>query len=883
MSQKSFGWTSLVGPFCRDRRADVLCLIVLLGVMPTAILLQAEETASKDLPTELHRPADFQRDVRPILSNHCFACHGPDAEHREAGLRLDIADGADLEEVLDRISSDDPDIVMPPPEMKKPLSEDQRKVLRAWIDEGGQYEDHWSFAPLAAPALPDVLPAEWNENPIDRFVKRRLDQEGLSPSSSADPRALLRRLHLDLTGLPPRAADVRDFAALPTKQAYLEWLERLLASDAYGEHQTRYWLDLVRFADTNGLHHDHYREMTPYRDWVIRAFNQNLPYDEFVRDQIAGDLRDDCTTDQQIASGFNRLHLVIDRGTALPEESFMRNVVDQVTAVGVAFMGLTVQCAVCHDHKYDPITQKDFYQLYAFFNNFDGEPETGGRSGSDFKRGLQPPYLELPSDEQKRERERLQAEIRIQSEQLSLAQKQAKHLTELLAVLPEDSKSVPEYDDKALAGFTGEVIESIRAAAKAVEAIRDARQDVMKAKVDAESKVKSHEASRKKIQGELDRLLLEIPATLVMKERSEIRPAHVMVRGVYDQPGELVERGVPGFLPPMKRDGDAPPNRLDLANWLVSGEHPLTARVAVNRFWQSLFGVGLVKTSEDFGAQGELASHPELLDYLAKQFVESGWDVKQLFRLILTSKTYQQSSVAEPERFLDDPDNRLLARGSRYRLDAEVIRDQVLALGGRLNRTLYGKSVKPPQPAGLWESVSMPSSYPRRYQADVGEATVRRSVYTFWKRGLPPPQLTILDAPIRDSCVARRERTNTPLQALLLMNEPAFFESAIRFAANQFAANRGPIEDGDLRSQLAAMYEAIVFVPPSDAILDSLEAAHRRFVSHYKSQPDECEALLSHADASLVAGRDSGEKVILAALTMTAHAMMNLDVTRTRW
>ncbi|MEM9366764.1 MAG: DUF1553 domain-containing protein [Planctomycetota bacterium] len=815
-----------------QNKGALMRLASFLVVTLSATIALAEESDPDVSPAIVPRSVDFQRDVRPILSNHCFACHGPDAEHREAGLRLDVDEGVDLDEVLYRITSDDPDLVMPPPEMKKPLEDTQRRVLQAWIEDGGPYAEHWSFTPLVASEPPEVFPSDWNENPIDRFVKRRLDQEGLTPSPSADPRTLLRRLHLDLTGLPPRAVDVRDFAALPTEQRYQEWVERLLADDSYGEHQTRFWLDLVRFADTNGLHHDHYREMTPYRDWVIRAFNQNLPYDEFVRDQIAGDLHDDATLDQQVASGFNRLHLVIDRGTALPEESFMRNVVDQVTAVGVAFMGLTVQCAVCHDHKYDPITQKDFYQLYAFFNNFDGEPETGGRSGSDFKRGLQPPYLELPSTAQARERADLEVEIGRLAKEVSAAKQQAKRAKEVLT----EGKEGPE------------------------------------------SQVKSLEASLQACRADLDRLLLEIPATLVMKERSEIRPAHIMVRGVYDQPGERVQRDVPGFLPPLKRLDGSPPSRLDLANWLVNGENPLTARVAVNRFWQSLFGVGLVKTSEDFGAQGDLPSHPELLDYLAREFVKSGWDVKHLFRLITTSKTYQQSSAAKPERFLADPDNRMLARGSRYRLDAEVIRDQILALSGRLNRSLYGKSVKPPQPPGLWESVTMPFSYPRTFQADVGGATVRRSLYTFWKRGLPPPQLTILDAPIRDSCVARRERTNTPLQALLLMNESSFFESAI-----QFAFEWEPVEEGDLRTQLSRMYEAIVFVPPSGRTVDSLELAHDQFVDHFRAHPDACGALLAQGNTDVVDGRGQEEKVHLAALAMTAHALMNLDVTRTRW
>ncbi|HRX82872.1 MAG TPA: DUF1553 domain-containing protein, partial [Pirellulaceae bacterium] len=454
---------------------------------------------------------------------------------------------------------------------------------------------------------------------------------------------------------------------------------------------------------------------------------------DFVKYQLAGDLYPNPNYDQLIASGFNRLHLIIDRGTALPEESFTRNVIDRVTAVGTAFMGLTVQCAVCHDHKYDPITMRDFYQLFAFFNNLDADPETGGRQGSDFQRGLQPPYVTLADDRQIAKL----AEHDLRIKQLK---------TELQRIEKQSKDTSDETQKKAVE-----------------EELEKAKQALAK----QEREQQAFEAT--------------IPAAMVMKERAELRPAHILIRGAYDKPGEEVGRDSPAFLPPMK-EMDGIKSRMDLAEWFVAAENPLTARVAVNRWWQQLFGVGIVKTAEDFGARGDFPSHPDLLDHLAVSFVESGWNVKALIKQIVMSETYRQSSDATPDEFKNDPDNRLLSRGARFRLDSEVIRDQVLATSGLLNYELFGMSVKPPQPEGLWETVSMPSSYPRSYETDTGSKIYRRSVYTFWKRGMPPPQMTILNAPTREACIARRERTNTPLQALLLLNEPEYVKSSRHLA-----------------------------------------------------------------------------------------------------
>ncbi len=773
---------------------------------------------------------NFNRDIRPLLSRQCFECHGPDAHERKSKLRLDQADGEDgayrihqgiaaikpgsvsESEVWRRITSKDPNEVMPPPESKKPdLSEPEQQLIKRWIEEGAPYQGFWAFETPRLPPLPEVENEAWSQHPIDRFVMRQLNTNDLSPSPPADPRTLIRRVTFDLTGLPPTREGIREFLADTSNGAYERLVNRLLTRHQYGEHMTKYWLDLVRFADTNGIHHDHFRDLSPYRDWVVRSFNDNLPYDDFVRFQLAGDLYPNATRDQLIASGFHRLHLIIDVGTALPEESFTRNVIDRVTSVGTAFLGLTVQCAVCHDHKYDPLTMKDFYQLYAFFNNIDAKPETGRRGGSNFLRGLQEPFINLTNAEQ-------EARLREFNKQIAAAQKEvARH--------KEDQ-------------------DALKNAEKALKKARDA-----------------------KTQFELT-----IPAAMIMKEREEVQPTHILVRGAYDKPGDPVQRDTPSFLPPMKKRRDGPATRADLAEWFVSAEHPLTARVAVNRFWQQLFGVGLVKTAEDLGSQGEWPSHPDLLDYLAVTFVQSGWNVKALMKHIVLSETYKQSSNAPPDAFTRDPENRLLARGSRFRMDSEMIRDQVLATSGLLNSHLYGKSVKPPQPAGLWKSVGMPSSYPREYVADSGDKIYRRSLYTFWKRGMPPPQMTILNAPTREECIARRERTNTPLQALLLLNEGEYIKAARHLAHTILTET-----PTDPPEQIATAYETITSFPPDAEELTAMLGTLTDLQALYQEDPSLAEALCEGLDL-----KTSIAPPQLAALTMVVSSIYNLDISKTR-
>ena len=730
-----------------------------------------------------HAELSFNQDIRPILSSKCIMCHGPDdgvdakgKPSRKAGLRLDTAEGAyalkdgiaaivpnslEQSEAWQRIiDQDDP---MPPLDgHAKPLTSEEKILLKQWIEEGAKYEAFWAFVPAKKQDPTSIKDNSWAETDLDKFVLAQIEKKQKSPKPRADKRTLVRRLALDLTGLPPTPEEISKFLADESPDAYAKLVDHFMAKPAYGEHMAKYWLDLVRLADTNGNHHDHFRDHSPYRDWVISAFNQNLPYDDFTKYQIAGDLYENPTQEQLIASGFNRLHLIIDRGTALPEESHFKNVVDRTSAVGTAFMGLTLGCAVCHDHKYDPITQKDFFQMYAFFNNFDGNPETGGRGTPDFFRGLQKPYLDLPTERQAQDLASIE-----------------KKITDIESTLTA-RKSLPEKNEKTKA------------------------------------QIKNLEANLKSTRKEKNNYLHQVRGAMIMRERKEVKPTHIRVRGDYATLGEQVTRDTPAFLPPLQKK-DAVASRMDLANWLVDSKNPLTARVAVNRFWQQLFGTGLVKTSEDFGAQGMWPSHPKLLDHLTLRFIESGWDVKTLIKDMVLSQTYQQSSSGSSVDFETDPENRLLARGSRTRLDSEVIRDQLLHVTGVLNTDMGGRSVKTPQPDGLWKGVALPSSYPNKFVADPEPASKRRSIYSFWKRGLAPPQMTIFDAPSRDACIARRERTNTPLQALLLMNEPEYFK------ATQHKAKTLIAEEGTEEEKLTRLHETITAQLPSEETLKVLK------------------------------------------------------------
>jgi len=777
-------------------------------------------------------PVNFAREIRPILSDNCFTCHGPDDQKRKASLRLDTREGAfgrlkggdlainpgkpDESDLIFRIESDDPDLRMPPQKSGKQLTAAQIAVLRRWIEQGATSSTHWAFEPPRKPALPQVKNLGWPVTEIDRLILARLEAEGLSPAPQAGKSTLIRRVTLDLTGLPPTPTEVDAFLSDPSESAYERVIDRLLESPRYGEHMARFWLDAARYGDTHGLHLDNYREIWLYRDWVIRAFNSNKPFDNFIVEQLAGDLLPNPSSDQLIATGYNRCHVSTNEGGSIEEEVYVRNIVDQVDTNGTVFLGLTTGCARCHDHKYDPIRTKDYYQLFAFFNNIDGPPMDGNAA-------RWAPIMQVP--------------VPRQAEALRAADAQIAGLKQKIAAASAQAASAYDFVEHAYA-TTSELVEPLR------------------------SKLEQAQRTRKQLDE-------QIPTTLVFREKAgEPKPAFLLKRGEYDQKGEKVGRAVPAFLPPLPPG--APVNRLGFAQWLVAPNHPLTARVAVNRFWLQVFGTGLVKTAEDFGAQGEPPSHPELLDWLAVQFREDGWDVKRFMKRLVMSATYRQSSRLTPEALTKDPANRLLARGPRFRLDAEMLRDQAFFASGILVETVGGPSVKPPQPSGLWEAVGYTDSNTAHFAADTGvEKIHRRSLYTFWKRTSPPPQMTTFDAPSREACQVRRERTNTPLQALLLMNEPQFIEAA-RTLAERTLREGGRASD----DRLAYMFRLVNSRSPDTKDLAELSSALKDLTAHYTKQPEAARRLIAAGETNPDPRYNPTE---LAAWTMIGNVILNLD------
>jgi len=935
------------------------------------------------------RVIDFGRDIRPILSENCFHCHGQDSRTRMANLRLDTFEGATRDRggraalvpgkpeqsgIHQRITAATPALRMPPAQSNRKLTPEQIALLTRWIAEGGQYARHWSFVPPRRPALPKAAGARWNRQPIDAFVLDRLESEGLRPSPAAAPAVWLRRASLDLTGLPPSPAVVGAFekdVAARGEAAYEAAADRLLASPRYGERMAMDWLDVARYADTHGFNNDASRSMWRWRDWVIEAFNANMPYDRFLTEQLAGDLLPDPTLDQRIATGYGRNHVINSEGGIIDEEYRVEYVADRVRTLGMSWLGLTLECARCHDHKYDPYTQRDYYRFFAFFNNV---PEIG----EDGRVGNAVPILPAPTREQQariRELEdaiaALEANMRRREAPWRWRPADAARVRALAAAakVPEapaaslDCEAGPDFHrsegvaGQACAGlvdgarpalppvpvsrrtpftlsvwvnpsprdadapllssadyarnrastgwgggidlrliegevefrfgqrypaysmvvrsqgsriaagkwthvalvFSGASPGANRAYASWVRLFADGREVALRvlndgaqieAKADKPPQVKLRlgwdnspggarfagrldevsvwpralspaevaavfsstglphaaaaggpvewlrdailpledagyaeaAAQRARLHAELLALRRDVPFVMVMEEMAPPRRTHVLLRGAYNAPGESVEPGVPEDLLGAWPAG-APKNRLGLAKWLTRPDHPLTARVVVNRFWQQLFGQGLVRTSENFGLQGEWPSHPDLLDWLAREFVDSGWDVKALLRRIVLSAAYRQDSAASPALLARDPENRLLARGPRFRLPAEVIRDQALEIAGLLRHRLGGPSVYPFQPADLYKGMVVAADYPgTTWTESTGEDLHRRSLYTFWKRTVPHPTMTVFDAPDREFCVVRRSTTNTPLQALTLLNDPIFVEASRRFA-----------------------------------------------------------------------------------------------------
>jgi len=968
-------------------------------------------------------PVRFSRDIRPILSQNCFLCHGQDETRRAGGLRLDVRELAlaelesgllaivpgkpDESELVARITAEDESLRMPPEESHKTLTKRQIELLTRWVAEGAEYEPHWSFIPLRRPALPAAAPSG-SGHPIDAFVKARLTEESLSPSPPADKRTLIRRVTLDLTGLPPTPEEIAQFLADQRPDAYERLVDRLLASPRYGERMAMDWMDAARYADTHGYHIDSHRDMWAWRDWVIKSFNKNLPFDKFTVWQLAGDLLPDPTLEQQVASGFNRHHPVNFEGGAIPEEYHVEYVADRVTTTGTVWLGLTLGCARCHDHKYDPISQTEFFRMFAFFNNVD-------EAGLDGYRGNAKPMLELPSDEQRQTVAKLNGEIKDLEEKLAALEPKVleaqpeweKRRHEAAAAAPVkpadwmqwgpvavdtpelglattfdiaspvelDAKyknvdglhgwsPAPQIVDGKTVDFAGDssVVHLLRkiespdartvrvhvgtsdaiqmwlngklvferreqqpfsprqqvielplnegsnellvklvnygwewqfqfafdpqsdiAPAPNVEALLAAADEKRSADQQAalqvyfranqfdDAEYQSVAANLASRRAELAEVKSQIPSTMVMRELAELRKTFRLDRGQYNAPAEEVTPGVPAALPPLPND--APANRLGLAQWFVSREHPLTARVTVNRLWQALFGTGIVKTSEDFGFQGQFPAHPDLLDWLAVEFIESGWGVKHMLRLMVTCDAYRQSSAATPELIARDPDNQLLTRGPRFRMPAEFIRDLALSTSGLLDGRIGGPSVKPYQPGDLWgELAHQKHNYKfsaQLFEQDHGADLYRRTMYTFWKRSVPPPNLNALDAPSREVCTVRRERTNTPLQALVLLNDPTFVE------AGRKLAERMMHECGDEPAAcIANAFELVTARKPSGREAAILLAEYEKQRASFAKEPDAAAALLAVGESPR---DDRLDAVTHAAWTNVALVILNLD------
>ena len=806
-------------------------LIVTLLVAGTSPSLQSSE------------PTQFRRDILPILSDKCFRCHGPDEAAREAGLRLDLRDSATgsgdsgeiavvpgephASELVRRILAEDEFEQMPPPEAKRPLTNDEKDRLVEWIRQGAPYERHWSWEPIQRPPLPRIQDEAWSNNPIDQFVLARLEHESLAPAEQADRYRLIRRLSLDLTGLPPTPNEVDRFVEDRSPLAYETLVDRLLASPAFGERMAWSWLDGARYADSNGYQGDGERTMWPWRDWVVQAFNKNLAFDEFTLWQLAGDLLPNSTFEQKLATGFSRNHMINGEGGRIPEENRVEYGMDMTETMGTVWLGLTLNCCRCHDHKFDQLTQQDYYALFAFFNQtpIDG---SGGNPQT-------PPVVEAPSLDQQQEQAELSARTRTITEQIQVAEQTLQKLLEP----PLERRSAEQLQD--LESFLTNPSSSL---ADQVRKLRETKDQ----------------------QAALNR---QVPRVMVMADRDEPRATFVLTTGIYSRPEKEVSARVPNSLPALI---DAPqPNRLHLARWLLDEQQPLTARVTVNRIWQDFFGIGLVKTSEDFGTQGEPPSHPELLDWLASELVESGWNIKHVCRLIATSASYQQSSRMTPESFERDPENRLLARGPRYRLPSWMLRDQALAVSGLLAQRVGGPPVHPYQPPGVWEEATFGrKSYPQ----DTGERLYRRSLYTFWRRIIAPTMF--FDSAARQVCVVTPSRTNTPLHSLTTLNDLTYVEAGRALAENVLASASNDVSSEEL---LTDAFRAILGRPPEDSELSVLAERLERLEGQFQQSPDEAEKFLSVGDSTWNRQLDT---VRLAALAACVNVMLNLDETLTK-
>jgi hypothetical protein len=1044
-----------------------LSLVGSCGILVSLLGLQAH---AAEVP-------QYNRDVRPILVENCLACHGQDKAARKAGLRLDVREeaikkGAILpgkpaeSTLIERVYSDDAGHLMPPPKSHKKLTVAQKDLLKRWVIAGAEYQPHWSFIAPRRPPMPEVKNAAWVRNSIDRFVLAALEQRGLTPAPEADRRTLARRLSLDLTGLPPAPADVEAFVKDTSADAYEKYVDALMRSPHWGEHRARYWLDVARYADTHGIHFDNYREIWSYRDWVIHAFNSNMPFDQFTIEQLAGDLLPNRTLDQVIASGFNRCNITTNEGGAIAEEYLVLYTRDRTETTSQVWLGLTANCAVCHEHKFDPLPQKEFYAMAAFFNNTTQAAMDGNIKNT-------PPTVFVPRDEDRqrweslaRERTGLQKQLEdrrvaarpmfdrwlaqvkpdpavkpvsteglrvhapltegegkavtftIDGQSRSVLQpagagwesgrlaargfKPQKGVTLEVADIgdfdtlqafsfgawvkpppnlptgaifarmdntklyrgwdlylergrvgahlvnrwPQDGLKVvardplPQgqwshvfvtYDGSAKASglhvyvngleqptvvgndslrttirtkvpwkigqrasserLDGVVVQDIRIYSRILSGSEVQRVGgaTRLAELVAKPADKRTDADKKELfewylatgdkpslelRDKLEALDREEAAIKgrgtvahVMQEKPDKAMAYVLFRGDYEKRRDPVAPETPRMLPPMAPE--LPKTRVGFARWLLTAEHPLTTRVTVNRYWQELFGTGIVRTSGDFGAAGEAPSNQELLDWMAVEFRESGWDIKKFFKLLVTSATYRQSAATMPEKLEKDPHNRLLSRGPRFRMDAEMIRDYGLAASGLLVQKVGGRSVRPYQPDGVWEAVAMIGSDTRDYRRDSGEDLYRRSMYTFWKRAAPPASMDIFNAPSREVCTVRRERTDTPLQALVTLNDPQFVEAA------RVLAQRAITEGGDKAdTRIDVLARRLLCRPLRDEELKVVRSSLDELLVFYKSHTEDARKLLTVGEAKADAALDPAT---LAAYTMLTNELMNLD------
>ena len=1047
------------------------CVLLIVSLFGPAI-----QRASAELPDEASS-IGYVDQIRPILTENCFACHGPDAQSRAADLRLDIRERAvesnvivpgdpDASEIVDRISrGDDDDLAMPPIDGHKRLTAEQKELLIRWIAQGAGYESHWSLQPPLRYSPPLVKDTDWVRDPIDAFVLRRIEEAGLQPAPQADRRTLARRLSLDLTGLPPTPEAVETFVDDRSPDYYEAYVDRLLQSPAWGEHRGRYWLDYARYGDTHGIHFDNYREIWSYRDWVIGAFNRNLPFDQFSIEQLAGDLLPNPTLDQLIATGFNRCNITTNEGGIIDEEYKVLYARDRTETTSAVWLGLTTGCAVCHDHKFDPITAKDFYALSAFFDNttqpvrdknipdtppvivvppsgeradyvelttkiqraekevqdaaavardrFDHSEETidadalaaslphdslrhhwpltagkgpavleisdqrvihriadqdlawhPGHAGpyslqiddvmvsspgaGDFNR--QQPFtasfwLWVPDKKTRgaaisrmdEKRGHRGWDVYLEADRLSVhlidhwpenavkistraAVLSPKRWTHVAAVHDGSgtSEGVKIYVDGELqplrvdkGDLKGDIVTDVpfqlgrRTGGGATKGIRLGDVRLHDTVLDAARVQTLHEKTpaaywaakpaNKRLAHEKDGLFeywvdenapdlllkrtkhqnlvrtkaeMEERGTIahVMNEAEGDAKAFILKRGEYDQRGVEVIADTPEVLPAM--DPALPRNRLGLAKWLFDDKNPLTARVTVNRFWQEIFGAGLVGSAGDFGVTGSPPTHPELLDRLAIDFRESGWDVRELFRRIVTSSTYRQASVATAQKVEIDPGNELLCRGKRFRMDAEMVRDYALSVSGLLAPTIGGPSVRPYQPPGIWEAVAMPGSDTRDYKIDRGDSVYRRSLYTFWKRSAPPASMDILNAPSREACVVRRDRTNTPLQALVTLNDPQFIEAARALATE--VLNQADDLDERVDEISMRLLSRTLQDPEREVVTESIAA----LIEHFDDEPEQAAKLIAIGNSPVDQTLRPSQ---LAAWTMLCNQLMNLD------